>query len=74
MTVQNGILTRVASFFSGGGASTAVLERPVDVVVDKPIDIKQPVAVDLEDGPVPLNTHGVGKAGKEPPFVGTEAS
>jgi hypothetical protein len=32
--------------------------------------LRKRVAVDLEGGAIPLNTHGVGKAGKEPPFVG----
>jgi hypothetical protein len=33
--------------------------------------IRQPVtAPGLEGNPLPLNTHGIGKAGKNPPFLG----
>ena len=40
--------------------------------------LRRPVSVDLEDlgknKTLPLNTHGVGKAGKQPPFIGKVVS
>jgi len=33
--------------------------------------LRVPASVSLENlHPLPLNTHGIGKAGKEPPFIG----
>lgn len=32
--------------------------------------LRKPVPPGLEGGKAPLNTHGVGRAGKEPPFEG----
>jgi hypothetical protein len=33
-------------------------------------ELRLPVSVDLEGTILPLNTHGIGKAGKNPPFTG----
>ena len=33
-------------------------------------ELRRPISVDLEGTELPVNTHGIGKAGKNPPFTG----
>lgn len=53
-----------------GGLAAAALSSLAPSPPAPPSSLRKPVAPGLEGGPVPLNTHGVGKAGKLPPFEG----
>lgn len=50
-----------------GGLAAAGL---ASLVPPPPPGLRQPVSVNLEGGKAPLNTHGVGRGGKHPPFPG----
>ncbi|KAI7845616.1 hypothetical protein COHA_000902 [Chlorella ohadii] len=50
-----------------GGLAAAGL---ASLVPPPPAGLREPVSVSLEGGKAPLNTHGVGRGGKFPPFQG----
>lgn len=66
--------------FSGGNAATtpapppSMAAAPTAAAPAPNKALKVPVAVDLENTELPINTHGVGKAGKQPPFKGRVVS
>lgn len=52
---------------AAGGLAAAGL---ASLVPPPPTGLREPVSVSLEGGKAPLNTHGVGRGGKFPPFQG----